>query len=151
MVYVDTKRCDGCGICVEACPQGAIRLADEVAVIDSELCRETGACLEACPQSALLLVTEPEEKETHPIPVRAAPLVKQASAPIGKPPASVGAWLGTALVYLVSDIAPQVFRHWMERRRQPSSLRPMDPRPIGRGQCGGKGKLRRRRRKGRGL
>ncbi len=148
MVYVDPKSCDGCGLCVEACPNGAIKLADGVAVIDPILCQDNGACLEACPQSALLQVRGPKEKELYPIPVRVTPLEKQALAPVTKSPVSVGSWLGAALVYLVSDVAPQVFRQWMESRRQPSSPVSVDRNPTWRGRCSGKGKLRRRRRKG---
>jgi NAD-dependent dihydropyrimidine dehydrogenase PreA subunit len=152
MVYVDTKSCDGCGLCAEACPHGAIKLTAGVAEVDPELCRETGACLEVCPTGALLLVTEPaEEKENQPVPVRAAPLVKQTAAPIAKPPVGVGAWLGSALVYLASDVVPQIFGYWLERRRRPSSPAPIGPRPMGRGRGAGQGKRRRRRRKGRSV
>ena len=154
MVYVDSKLCDGCGLCVEACPNGAVKIASGVAVIDPASCQETGACLAVCPQGALLQVTEPAEliekdSHRHPIPVRATPLVKKAPSSVAKPSVGVGAWLGAALAYVVSDVAPQVFRYWMERRRQPSSPAPMASQPMGRGRCDGTGKLRRGRRKGR--
>ena len=149
MVYVDSKLCDGCGLCVEVCPNGAIKITDGVVVIDPASCQETGRCLEACPKSALLQVMEPVEKVSHSIPLRVTPLAKNAPASVAKPSASVGAWMGTALAYLVSDVAPQVFRYWMERRRQPSSPASMGARPVGPGRCDGTGKLRRRRRKGR--
>jgi NAD-dependent dihydropyrimidine dehydrogenase PreA subunit len=148
MVYVDTKSCDGCGLCAEACPHDAITMADGVAVIDPELCRETGACWEACPTGAMLQVTESEDQQIQPVLVRAAPLAEHTSAPISKPSMGVGAWLGSALVFLASDVIPQVFRNWMERRRQESRLEPMGPRPMGRGRGGGRGKRRRRCRKG---
>jgi NAD-dependent dihydropyrimidine dehydrogenase PreA subunit len=154
MVYVDSKLCDGCGLCVEACPNDAIEIAGGVAVIDPTSCRETGACLGVCPPGALLQITEPVEpvaKDSHrlPVPVRVTPLVKKAPASITRPPVGVGAWLGAALAYVVSDVAPQIFRHWLERRRQPSSPALMATRPMGRGRCDGTGKLHRRRRKGR--
>ena len=149
MVYVDSKLCDGCGLCVEACPNGAIQITEGVALIDPTSCQETGACLEVCPQSALLQVTQTIEKDDHPIPVRVTPLVKKAPASVSKPSASVGAWMGAALAYLVSDVAPQVFRYWMEKRRQPTGPAAMGARPMGRGRCDGTGKLRRRRRQGR--
>jgi NAD-dependent dihydropyrimidine dehydrogenase PreA subunit len=149
MIYVDSKLCDGCGQCVEACPNGAIKIASGVAVIDPASCQETGACLEVCPQGALLQVTEPVDNDSYPVPVHATPLARKAPSSVAKPSVGVGAWLGAALAYVVSDVAPQVFRYWMGRRRQPSSPAPMATRPMGRGRCDGTGKLRRHRRKGR--
>ena len=29
MIYVDRQRCDGCGICLESCPENAISLMDD--------------------------------------------------------------------------------------------------------------------------
>jgi len=43
VIYVDEERCTGCGLCVEACPTGAIRLVDGVAQVEQGLCRECEA------------------------------------------------------------------------------------------------------------
>lgn len=42
------KKCTGCGTCVEWCPQEAITLNDDVAVIDAEKCIGCGECLAMC-------------------------------------------------------------------------------------------------------
>jgi hypothetical protein len=42
------KACTGCGVCVKWCPEEAISLADEKAVIDRERCIGCGECLAMC-------------------------------------------------------------------------------------------------------
>lgn len=42
------KKCTGCGTCVTWCPQDAITLVDEKAVIESRLCIGCGQCLAMC-------------------------------------------------------------------------------------------------------
>ena len=59
MIYVDSSRCTACGVCVDACSDGAIRIEDGVAMIDQSLCTECEICLELCPERALLSVTDP--------------------------------------------------------------------------------------------
>ena len=51
---VRTRRCRGCGLCVEACPYDARSLDDElrIAVVDEFKCQGCGACQVACPSGA---------------------------------------------------------------------------------------------------
>lgn len=42
--------CVGCGICEDVCPNGAIRLVDNLARIDYSRCVSCGLCAEHCPQ-----------------------------------------------------------------------------------------------------
>jgi len=54
--YVDTKSCDLCGKCIEACAEGIFSEADgRIAVRTPETCRRCGECLKACPLEALLI------------------------------------------------------------------------------------------------
>ena len=52
---VVTGECDGCGVCVEACPRGAISLEGSNPVIDIVSCNGCGACVSACPRGVLQL------------------------------------------------------------------------------------------------
>ena len=53
MIFIDEDRCAACGLCLEACPQGAIALGESGATIDRALCAGCAACLTACPQGAI--------------------------------------------------------------------------------------------------
>jgi len=52
---VDKDKCLACGICVEKCPFGAIRLSDPQVQIDPHVCMGCGVCSRICPQDALSL------------------------------------------------------------------------------------------------
>ena len=54
LLEVIKDKCTGCGLCVEACPFGAIEILDELAVI-KESCTGCGACLDSCEFEALYL------------------------------------------------------------------------------------------------
>jgi NAD-dependent dihydropyrimidine dehydrogenase PreA subunit len=51
-IKVDAKKCSGCGICVQDCPVGAIRLKDKKPSISDE-CTRCAGCVRSCPDEAL--------------------------------------------------------------------------------------------------
>jgi len=54
IVKIDEEKCDGCGQCVEACAEGAIKIIDGKAKLVSEVyCDGLGACIGHCPQDAI--------------------------------------------------------------------------------------------------
>ena len=63
IVHIDEELCNGCGVCVSPCAEGAIVLIDGKArVVKEELCDGAGFCLGVCPTGALTL----ETRETVP-------------------------------------------------------------------------------------
>jgi ferredoxin len=57
--------CIGCKKCERTCPNGAIKVIDNLAVIDYEKCTGCGACVAGCPTGCLKSVIFPDlpEKE----------------------------------------------------------------------------------------
>ncbi|KJS13915.1 MAG: 4Fe-4S ferredoxin [Peptococcaceae bacterium BRH_c8a] len=45
--------CDGCGVCVQTCPEKAVIVQDGVAVIDRNACLSCGLCARACPTGSM--------------------------------------------------------------------------------------------------
>jgi NAD-dependent dihydropyrimidine dehydrogenase PreA subunit len=57
IVQIDEERCDGCGVCVPSCAEGAIQLIDGKArLVAEEYCDGLGACLGECPNDALQVI-----------------------------------------------------------------------------------------------
>jgi Fe-S-cluster-containing hydrogenase component 2 len=50
---IDEKECLGCGVCVDACPESAIKVSGEFAKVDEKLCVGCAACADACPNGAI--------------------------------------------------------------------------------------------------
>ena len=56
-VRIDKERCNGCGLCIKACHEGAIALVDGKAeLVKPNLCDGLGDCLPACPQNAISFI-----------------------------------------------------------------------------------------------
>lgn len=63
IVNIDETKCDGCGLCIPNCHEGALQIIDGKARLISDLfCDGLGACLGFCPQGAIKI----EEREAEP-------------------------------------------------------------------------------------
>jgi len=57
IINIDKEKCNGCGICVNACHEGAIAMVDGKAkLIRDDYCDGLGNCLPACPTGAITFV-----------------------------------------------------------------------------------------------
>jgi len=62
IIKIDEEKCDGCGLCIPSCPEGALQIVDGKAkLVKKEFCDGLGACLGECPQGALTV----EEREVE--------------------------------------------------------------------------------------
>jgi NAD-dependent dihydropyrimidine dehydrogenase PreA subunit len=63
IVKIDEELCDGCGLCVPGCHEGALQIIEGKARLISELmCDGLGACLGHCPQDAITIETREAEE-----------------------------------------------------------------------------------------
>jgi ferredoxin len=132
MIYIDDKRCTGCGACVEACPTGAIRLMEgetgSHAEISEERCQGCEACVEACPEEAIMSEVEPAiqgelvEVKAAPVPVPSVPQPRGMRA--ARPVPVAMTWLGAALAFAGREIVPRVVASmldaWDRRASRPA-------------------------------
>jgi NAD-dependent dihydropyrimidine dehydrogenase PreA subunit len=117
MIVIDEGRCSGCGVCVEACPEGAIVLRDSAAAIERHLCTGCADCLPVCPQDAIY------EVEAAPVRVAAA------SAPAEPGQQTLSRWQSSlaqvrpvvastlaAAAPLAVDVLAGLARRWLDER-----------------------------------
>ena len=57
IISIDENKCNGCGICISGCHEGAIELVDGKAkLISDEYCDGLGDCLPQCPTDAIKII-----------------------------------------------------------------------------------------------
>ncbi len=62
IIKIDEEKCNGCGLCIPNCPEGALQVIDgRVRLISDLFCDGLGACIGHCPQGAISI----EEREAE--------------------------------------------------------------------------------------
>ncbi len=60
VIRIDEEKCDGCGLCIPACPEGALQVVEGKArLVKESYCDGLGACIGNCPKGAMTI----EERE----------------------------------------------------------------------------------------
>lgn len=63
IIKIDAEKCNGCGLCIPNCPEGAMQIIDGKARLVSDLfCDGLGSCIGHCPQGAIII----EQREAKP-------------------------------------------------------------------------------------
>jgi len=62
IIEIDETKCNGCGQCIMACAEGALKLVDGKAKLVGDIyCDGLGACIGECPLGALKIIERPAE------------------------------------------------------------------------------------------
>lgn len=56
IIKIDEEKCNGCGLCIPNCPEGALQIIDgKVRLVSDLYCDGLGACLGHCPKAAITI------------------------------------------------------------------------------------------------
>jgi len=124
IIQIDEEKCNGCGLCVPSCAEGAIGIIDGKArLVAEKYCDGLGACLGECPQDALTMIEaeveafDMEAAEAHVKDMKPVLLPSAPSMPCGCPstlmqvfPAATAC--DKAAPPIAPDRRPSALSHW---------------------------------------
>jgi NAD-dependent dihydropyrimidine dehydrogenase PreA subunit len=158
VIAIRQELCDGCGVCIETCPEGALYLVDSKAMVDADLCRGCEACIPTCPREAIFLLSQSastrEDRPKVPVPRPEPGVIRVRTPPV---PASwrsgVLPLLGATAAWAARELGPVMAEYLVGRVERRLSGQSQQSTPGGSGtskriEVGG-GRRRRRHRGGR--
>ena len=84
IVQIDESKCNGCGLCVPNCAEGALKIIDGKArLVSDKHCDGLGACLGHCPQDAIRII----EREADAFDENTVKAIKEMPQPLVSSPA----------------------------------------------------------------
>jgi ferredoxin len=114
IVRIDEDKCDGCGLCVPDCAEGAIKIIDGKAKLLAEnLCDGLGACLGVCPRDAITVEERPaDEFDEAAVEAAKAAAEKPAPLPCGCPGTMARALEPKPLANPQTEARASQLSHW---------------------------------------
>ena len=112
IIQIDEEKCNGCGICADACHEGAIGLVDGKAkLLREHYCDGLGDCLPACPTGAISFVE------------REAPAYDEAAVKAAQTAKCAGGCPGSRAETLTPAAAPLALHQESQLRNWPVQIK----------------------------
>jgi ferredoxin len=129
IIKIDQEKCDGCGLCVPSCAEGAIVIEDGKAkLLADKFCDGLGACLGECPAGALTIEERDTEEFVGPAPGAAGDHGQEEPAAAAAPAEPAFACPGSAMRQFrpaaVPEAGASALSHWPVKLRLASPKAP---------------------------
>ena len=119
IIEIDRDKCNGCGLCADACHEGAIGMVDGKAqLLRDDYCDGLGDCLPACPVGAITFVER--EAEAYNEAAAKANLEKRKTSRLGNWPVQIklapmrAPWLDGVDLLIAADCTAYAYARFHE-------------------------------------